>query len=50
MIDYEWMILEMADLDNDIDDCVNCPYAGIDTCNNQCGEIEEIYNPYINRR
>lgn len=47
-MDYEWMILDMAEYDGGVaDDCANCPHKGIKTCKNQCEEEVEIYNPYI---
>ena len=46
-IDYEYLILNNSDADNTTDECTSCPYKG--QCNNQCMQIETIYNPYINK-
>lgn len=46
MIDYEGMILDMADIDNDIDECVYCQYKG-NKCKSQCEQVVEIYNPVL---
>ena len=47
MIDYEYLILNNSDADNTTDECVSCPYKG--QCNNQCMQVEAVYNPYINK-
>ena len=47
MIDYEYLILNNSDADATTDECINCPYKG--QCNNQCMQVEAIYNPYINK-
>ena len=47
MIDYEYLILNNSDADNTTDECVSCPYKG--QCNNQCMQVETVYNPYINK-
>lgn len=44
--DFEYLILNNSDEDNTADECTTCPYKG-ESCNNQCEEITEIYNPYI---
>lgn len=46
MIDYEYLILNNSDIDNTTDECANCPYKR--QCNNQCMQVETVYNPYIN--
>ena len=46
-IDYEYLILNNSDADNTTDECVSCPYKG--QCNNQCMQVETVYNPYINK-
>ena len=47
MIDYEYMILDMAEDDGGVaDDCANCPYKGMN-CKSQCEEGTEIYNPNL---
>ena len=43
--DYEGAILDRQESYGD--DCASCPYKGINTCQNQCMETEEIYNPYL---
>lgn len=45
MIDYEYAILQAQE--SEVDDCRDCPYAGVKTCNNQCLEVVEIHNPYL---
>lgn len=45
-IDYEYLILNNNDEDNTADECATCPYKG-ELCDNQCIEVTEIYNPYI---
>ena len=45
MGDYENAIL--ARLECGGDDCLSCEFTGIDTCNNQCMEVEEVYNPNL---
>ena len=47
MFDYEYLILNNSDADNTTDECRTCPYKG--QCNNQCMQIEAVYNPYINK-
>ena len=47
MIDYAYLILNNSDADNTTDECRTCPYKG--QCNNQCMQIEAVYNPYINK-
>ena len=47
MIDYEYLILNNSDTDNTTDECKSCPYKGRE-CNNQCLQVEAVYNPYIN--
>ena len=47
MIDYEYLILNNSDADNTTDECASCPYKG--QCNNQCMQVETVYNPYINK-
>ena len=44
--DSEYLILKNCDTDSIEDECTTCPYKG-ELCNNQCEEIIEIYNPYI---
>ena len=46
-IDYEYLILNNSDADNTTDECTSCPYKG--QCNNQCMQVEAVYNPYINK-
>ena len=46
-MDYEYLILNNSDEDAIIDECVSCPYKG--QCNNQCMQVEAVYNPYINK-
>ena len=45
-MDYEYLILAHCDEDNITDECATCSYKG-ELCNNQCMEVTEIYNPYI---
>lgn len=45
-MDYEYLILSICDAESTIDECTNCPYKG-ETCNNQCMEVEEVYNPVL---
>ena len=45
MNDYENAILAQQEYRGD--DCLSCEFAGIDTCNNQCMEVEEVYNPNL---
>ena len=45
MNDYENAILARQEYSGD--DCLSCEFAGIDTCNNQCMEVEEVYNPNL---
>ena len=45
MNDYENAILARQEYSDD--DCLSCKFAGIDTCNNQCMEVEEVYNPNL---
>ena len=46
-MDYEYLILADCEEDNTADECATCPYKG-ESCNSQCMDIIEIYNPYIN--
>lgn len=47
MIDYEELILDMAEDDGGVvDDCANCPYKGMN-CKSQCEVETEIYNPNL---
>ena len=46
-MDYEYLILNNSDENAIIDECVSCPYKG--QCNNQCMQVEAVYNPYINK-
>lgn len=39
---YEDQILNQ--LERESDDCAGCPFAGVDTCRNQCYEVTAIYN------
>lgn len=39
---YEDLIL--SEQGRESDDCAGCPYAGIDTCRNQCNEVTAVYN------
>lgn len=49
MIDYEELILDIAEDDGGVaDDCATCPYKG-NKCRSQCEGVEEIYNPYIQK-
>ena len=43
--DYEDAIL--SNQEGAFDMCSSCEYKGIDTCNNQCLEVEEVYNPNL---
>ena len=45
-MDYEYLILNNSDEDNTADECANCPCKG-ELCRNQCEEVIEIYNSYI---
>ena len=47
-MDYEYLILNNSDADNTTDECKSCPYKG-QQCNNQCMQVEAVYNPYINK-
>ena len=47
MFDYEYLILNNSDENATTDECKTCPYKG--QCNNQCMQIEAVYNPYINK-
>ena len=47
-MDYEYLILNNSDEDAIIDECISCPYKGRQ-CNNQCMQVEAVYNPYINK-
>ena len=47
MVDYEYLILNNSDIDNATDDCKICPYKGQE-CNNQCMQVETVYNPILN--
>ena len=46
-MDYEYLILNNSDEDAIIDECISCPYK--EQCNNQCMQVETVYNPYINK-
>lgn len=47
MIDYEYMILDIAEDDGGVaDDCASCPHKGMD-CQSQCEKETEIYNPNL---
>lgn len=46
-IDYEYLILNNSDENAIIDECASCPYK--EQCNNQCMQVEAVYNPYINK-
>ena len=48
-MDYEYLILSICDAESTIDECTNCPYKD-EACSNQCMEITEVYNPYINKQ
>lgn len=39
---YEDQILNQREREND--DCAGCPFAGVNTCLNQCHEVTAIYN------
>ena len=39
---YEDQILNQREREND--DCAGCPFAGVNTCRNQCREVTAIYN------
>ena len=43
--DYEELILRNQEAE--IDECNNCPYAGIGHCRNQCMAIKKQYNPCL---
>ena len=43
--DYEYAIL--ARQEGEFDMCASCKFAGINTCKNQCMEVEEVYNPIL---
>ena len=43
--DYEYAILARQEGGSDM--CASCEYKGIDTCKNQCMEVEEVYNPNL---
>lgn len=45
--DYETSILARQEWEGD--DCATCPYRGAKTCENQCEEVQELYNPYLFR-
>ena len=45
-MDYEYLILNNGDVDAIIDECVSCPYKK--ECNNQCMQVEAVYNPILN--
>ena len=45
-MDYEYLILNNSDEDAIIDECINCSYKG--ECNNQCMQVEAVYNPILN--
>ena len=42
---YEDAILERQEIEHD--ECATCPHKGIGTCKNQCMEITEVNNAYI---
>lgn len=44
-MDYEYAIL--ARQESKFDMCSLCEFAGIDTCKNQCMEVEKVYNPNL---
>ena len=44
-MDYEYAILTRQD--GEFDMCSSCEFAGIDTCSNQCMELEKVYNPNL---
>lgn len=48
MIDYEWMILERQESDED--DCHGCPFASTDLCNSQCMKSVPTREPLIPRK
>lgn len=48
MFDYEYLILNNSDENATTDECISCPYKGQE-CNNQCMQVETVYNPYINK-
>lgn len=39
---YEDQILNQRECESD--DCAGCPFAGVDTCRNQCCEVTAIYS------
>ncbi len=45
---YEDQILNQRERESD--DCAGCPFAGVDTCRNQCHEVTAIYNPNLTHR
>lgn len=45
---YEDQILNLRERESD--DCAGCPFAGVDTCRNQCHEVTAIYNPNLTYR
>lgn len=45
-MDYEYLILANCDEDNTTDECAHCPHKG-ESCDSQCMEVTEVYNPYI---
>ena len=45
MDSYEELIL--ASQEGEYDECATCPFKGVDTCKNQCMEVEEVHNPYF---
>ena len=45
MNNYENAILARQECGGD--DCLSCELAGIDTFNNHCMEVEEVYNPNL---
>ena len=47
MINYEYLILNNSDADNTTDECKTCLYKWQE-CNNQCMQVEAVYNPILN--
>ena len=43
--DYEYAILARQEGESDM--CASCKFAGVNTCKNQCMEVEEVYNPIL---
>lgn len=40
----DWILNQQ---ERESDDCAGCPFAGVDTCRNQCHEVTAIYNPNL---